>query len=611
MKNQIIKLVILLLIAVIVYQFGVKPMLSHDLYIQSNKNDNAWAYDKLAKEKDRYDVIVFGEEPDGIAAAVSSSRTGAKTLLLSQGEDLGGTMCKGLYFDMEANTGAKGEQLNKGLFFEISGYLGNRITIPKYKSTMKSMVEDEKNLDVIYGVKLDSPILEGNVLTGISTIIDGKKTLYRGKRFIDATKNGELLNLCGVPYTVGGEDINLKKDFQPFKLNFILSGVEWEDTDTAKIDKIYSIVKDFKPLYSNVKLGSFKIFPQSNKEVIVQGIEVFGIDAMDRKAVSDAYRSAVEEAKRLAGFLKDRLIAFQGSSFEKAAEGFYIKETVHFKGEHVLSVNEVLENTDFNDKIALASNAVEIGIHNEDYEKYIVGKPYQYSIPAGCLIPLKVDNLLMTGGKISYSSLASSSAGSISTDITVGESAGVAAVYSIVKNITPRQLAEGKDVEAVNEFERLLRRQGVYLPEFKLENVNAANWSYPSVKQLNTLGVITAGYKNDYKFDKEATQNDLAILLLNGIFRLSRDKYSLELDARVRPYFVEKGLTKDKAAEILLALNGMTAGGAGAYQKACDMGYINTPMRLRLEKQKILTMDQVYELSAYNIALFTGKHLQD
>lgn len=74
---------------------------------------------------------------------------------------------------------------------------------------------------------------------------------------------------------------------------------------------------------------------------------------------------------------------------------------------------------------------------------------------------------------------------------------------------------------------------------------------------------------------------------------------------------MDNGLTKDKAAEILLALNGVSKAQGNAFEKACEMGYINSAMRLRLREQKILTMDQVYELSVYNITLFCGKPIKD
>ena len=54
-------------------------------------------------------------------------------------------------------------------------------------------------------------------------------------------------------------------------------------------------------------------------------------------------------------------------------------------------------------------------------QKYIVTKPKVYSIPLEALVPINVQNVLMLGSKAGFTSLASTSAGSIPTRITVGE----------------------------------------------------------------------------------------------------------------------------------------------------------------------------------------------
>ena len=54
---------------------------------------------KIAKEYSfggRYDIVVCGGGPSGVAAAVSAARKGAKTLLIEQGGCLGGFWTRGL-----------------------------------------------------------------------------------------------------------------------------------------------------------------------------------------------------------------------------------------------------------------------------------------------------------------------------------------------------------------------------------------------------------------------------------------------------------------------------------------------------------------------------------
>src|SRR5665647_233879 len=82
---------------------------------------------KVSNEiKDSYDVIVVGTDPEGLAAAISASRNGLKTLLVD-GQDrgvLGGLMTLGWLNSLDMNyEPSKGllsghDIMNKGLFSE-------------------------------------------------------------------------------------------------------------------------------------------------------------------------------------------------------------------------------------------------------------------------------------------------------------------------------------------------------------------------------------------------------------------------------------------------------------------------------------------------------------
>ncbi|HEY9061946.1 MAG TPA: FAD-dependent oxidoreductase [Pseudobacteroides sp.] len=612
MKDKIVRIGIFLVCLLFIYQFAVKPLIKKDGDIKEASSDLGWAKNDIIKEKDKYDVIVYGEEPEGLAASLAAARSGAKTLLVASGSDLGGLPCSSLDFNFEILKGVNNEALGGKIFKEIASQLGTTISSQKYKSVMKSLVEEEKDLQVVYGGVLVSATIDNESLYGINLVVDKKETSYYAKRFIDASKNGDLLFKCNVPFTKGADDLNLKNIYRPVGINFEVANVKWTDVEELlgqnKIARLKDVLSQYQPIHPEFKLGKVGFFDEGDQKVIVQGIEAFDIDVSDHKAVEKAYVKAVEETKNFAGFLKDRLIPFQNSVYESTADKFIINDYRHFKGEHVLSINEALENTDFIDKIAVVSNSIVAYSQGDSKEKYVIGKPALFSIPLGCTIPKDIDNLYMVGDKISYSSLVSSGTTGYSTSMTVGESAGVAAVYSIVKNQRPREfLNKGSKVENMNELNKLLIKLGAYLPNFKIKNPNVDSWVYPSIRQLNTLGIISSGNNNDYKLDKEATQKEFAALLLNGVARLAPEKYSLELDERLRPYFTDKGLTLDKAAEILLAMNGQSSHTLEAYIKACTKGLINDAMALRLRDKKILTLNHVYELSAYNISLYTGK----
>lgn len=607
-KELVFRITLALAVIYLVIQFGIMPLFSKDFIYDARRN-NTWAHGKLGTEKGVYDVVVIGEEPDGIAAAVSAARVGAKTLLVSFGDDLGGSVTECMLTDLEASTGTKGELLNKGIFEEISDKCGKSFSVDKYKKTVEKLVRNERNIDVVYKAKAISPVIDKNVMTSIDVISGGVKKSCKGRMFIDATPDGELLMKLKTPFFNGSGDLSLPDKYMPASFNFTLDGVKADEVESLVKSGNKTFIdglKKYKPSHLNMKINEFSISDQGNGTFIVHGIDIFNVNPLDNDSVNKAYNEAVSEAKDLAFFLKNEFKEFRGAKFGKPANSLYMREERHFKGEHVLKVNEVLENKDSMDKIALGSYPVEAGKFTEGASQ-IIGKPFQYAVPIGCIIPVNTSNVLMTGKKISYSSLAASSAGKLGVNIGTGEAAGIVAVYSIMKGIKPRDIISSENSPGIKDIDRLLKRQGVVLPDFNIKNKLSGNWVYAELEDLRELGIVSGGYVNDYGLEAHATQGELAMLLLNGAYRLAPDKYTLEFDSRLRVLFKKDKLTPELAGETLAALYGVKTEPGQGYKTACENGYINGAIQLRLKGKSILTFDDVVYLTDYNIKQFAGK----
>jgi hypothetical protein len=79
-----------------------------------------------------------------------------------------------------------------------------------------------------------------------------------------------------------------------------------------------------------------------------------------------------------------------------------------------------------------------------------------YLIPYRCLVPEKVENLLMAGRFISTTHLALASARVMGPAVVMGQAIGAAAALSILYNVTPRDLN-------VTLLQNELRSQGAFL----------------------------------------------------------------------------------------------------------------------------------------------------
>ena len=610
-KEGIFRIALVAGIVFFTYQYGFGPF-------KSEKNKDVpsgreyWAQQLIQTGEADYDVVVYGAEPQGVSAALSAARLGAQTLLISEDADVGGIMTACLVPNLELPYGQDNKILNGGLLAELNKDLGNNFSDIKYLDVVNKLLSTEESLKILYNTSISGVSMSGVYLDAVELSSgEGIKTVS-GKIFIDASEGSELLEACRVPYYTGSGDLNMEDSYMPVSLNFELSVRDESKADIKEINTLvsssvfYETLKKYKALNSNVGLDDFSIcFTQDNKAVI-SGVQFSGVNVLDTETLDEAYKKAVDEAKNLALFLSDEFKQFSGYTFSRAAQSLRVRESKHYYGKYMLTVQDILENRFFDETVAMGSYPVRIDKFAVR-GSFIAGRSVQYGIPLGCLVPEKTSNLLMAGPRISYSSLASGSAGAIGTSIGTGEAVGALAVFCAARSESPAFINNKHEKYA--EFEEMLKEKNMYLPEKDIEAKYKDNWSYAAAEKLITLGLVAGGIDNDLRYDSEAAQKDLAFILINGIYRVDKINYSKELYDRLRPFIINDGLTFEGTVSMIGALYGFEGTTDEVYKKLCEQHRINNIMQQRLEDREDLTMDEVYYLGAYSIQHFTGKDI--
>jgi hypothetical protein len=227
------------------------------------------------------------------------------------------------------------------------------------------------------------------------------------------------------------------------------------------------------------------------------------------------------------------------------------------------------------------------------------------------MIPLKIDNLFIVGRSASYSSVAAGSTRVVPVGIVEGQSIGICAVYSIVKNLTPREIS--KNEENIKELTKLLKGQGVYLPEFDIKNSNTENWSYESVRKLLPLGILSSGYKNDFKFNNDAKCGQFINLLIAGIRRSSPEKYKIDQETKIMQYYQDLPLTKIMACKIIAALFNIDISSyneAKLWDVLYEKGYITEQSYNKGKEKDILKNEDIFTLGVNLIERYCNKELK-
>lgn len=172
----------------------------------------------------RYEVVVIGATPAGIAAALAAARLGHRVALVERTTHIGGMMTGGL-----SATDRRYRQASGGLFAEFlrrierfyadayganspqhhacrDGYLFE----PKVASLVfQQMLAETPNLHLYLRHELVGVIKLANDFSIAAVLLHDRSRSIRwrmdGSVFIDATYEGDLAALAGVPYRIGRE----------------------------------------------------------------------------------------------------------------------------------------------------------------------------------------------------------------------------------------------------------------------------------------------------------------------------------------------------------------------------------------------------------------------
>jgi hypothetical protein len=183
------------------------------------------------KSQTNYDIVIYGGTSAGISAAIQSSRMGKSVVLIEPTQRIGGLTTGGLGQTDIGNKQAIGG-ISREFYQHIKKYYddpanwkwqtnndyrdGGQTRTSVGEDAMwtfepsaalkvyKKMIEAE-NIKLIYGERLNRKNGVKKQGTKIIEVVMENGNSYKGKMFIDATYEGDLMATAGVSYTVGRE----------------------------------------------------------------------------------------------------------------------------------------------------------------------------------------------------------------------------------------------------------------------------------------------------------------------------------------------------------------------------------------------------------------------
>jgi hypothetical protein len=414
-----------------------------------------WLTEPIRQTKICYeaDVVVVGGGPGGHSAAVAAARSGANTVLLERYGHLGGMPTGGLVTMLHNMSDGTSQQVIAGLcqewidrldgkggvihpkkeeigstdkkvldfwgrrFFALDDHLlyGARFEAEILKCVLNDMIEDS-------GVKLflhswgTQVILEQGKAVGVIFESKSGRQAITAKAVIDATGDGDFL-----PQT--GEEFDTKSR-PTLRLDKPSLGFEFANVDTQKANEFKaSQPQKYAEMTKEIlRLNGFPTYLRHTRDDVVH-FNLF-LEGYDILKVEDLTRIEVDVRKRMMttfDYYKKHYPGFENSFIMLTAPQVGCRGSRRLLGEYMVTEKDLQTGEFFPDTIAVFP-PMDGALSKEHPHLHI---PYR------CLLPRKVEGMLVAGRSFSSDDIINEHYNTISHCTAFGQAAGTAAALAV------------------------------------------------------------------------------------------------------------------------------------------------------------------------------------
>lgn len=418
-----------------------------------------------ARQFGSYDVVVVGSGAAGSAAAISSARSGASTLLIEKLPFLGGNSTAvldtfyGFYTPGERSlkvVGGIGDDViarleNYGPVLHRPNTYGAGMGVTYTAEHLKVVWEDlvvGSGCDVLLHSFVQDVTVNDGQITEILVATKAGLGTVTCRVIVDASGDGDVCHHAGFGYELAGEI----DPAQTLTTTFRMINVDNERRATITKDDLHALMgeaaatgnydlprKEGSDHITPVEGMTATVMTRVDQVRIQNGVTV---NATDPLVLTDSEMLGRRQAVEYSRFLVDYVPGYEKAALGALSTQIGMRETRRVYGDYRVTKDDVLSARQFDDQVALCGAPIE-----DHHGGAGTGTTWEYlpdgeavGIPLASLIVEDSTNTLVAGRCFSATHDAQASIRSMAQCMAMGQAAGIAASLA-----TP-----GRDVRGVS-----------------------------------------------------------------------------------------------------------------------------------------------------------------
>ena len=353
------------------------------------------------------EVVVLGGGPAGVAAAVSAAKTGAKVIMLERYTFLGGLWTGGLVLPMLSTHGLSPEDEWTKVIWGFSNDIYMRLKKMRMVVNAKAPCVDpeackyvleqfceEAGVQIIYHSWATNAIMSGDRIDAVILETKSGRVAVRGKYFVDASGDGDLICWAG-------------EDYRELKYHI------------GAMYRIGGVPEDMQKAGVKTPIAG------------VRSRHIHGFDDQDGLDVLNLSKIQLDLRKEMWN-------RTQALRKREGGEGIFLLETPPQIGVRVtrvlnpvrqVTLDESMRYTRYMDSIGMSGGSAPIMYQGRKVPTK--ERPY-WQIPYSSIVPKTCPNLLVGGRCFGYDDDLSYDAREIGTCLVTGQAAGTASALALL-----------------------------------------------------------------------------------------------------------------------------------------------------------------------------------